>query len=97
MQFTVVAEADLWGKTLALVGLGGLEKHPDTFNDGLVEFLPVIRGAKLVGAYANPGYEFKASLAFIHGKFIGFVTDIHKDEQWQSKADAWLASIKAEF
>lgn len=96
-KLDVVAEADLKGKTLALAGLGGLEKHPDTFCDGLVEFLPVIRGAKLVGAYENPGYKFENSLSLINGKFVGFVVDIHSDNEWEQKLGSWVSSIKSEF
>ena len=96
-KLEVVANADFSGKTLALVGLGGTEKHAETFCDGLVEFLPLIRGAKLVGAYDDGGYAYKHSLAFINGKFIGLVLDVKADTNWQARTDAWLASVKGEF
>lgn len=96
-KLEVVANTDFSGKTLALVGLGGTEKHAGTFCDGLVEFLPLIRGAKLVGAYDDGGYKFKNSLAFINGKFVGLVLDVKADANWQGRTDAWLASIKGEF
>lgn len=96
-KLEVVANSDFSGKTLALVGLGGTEKHAGTFCDGLVEFLPLIRGAKLVGAYDDGGYAFKNSLAFINGKFVGLVLDVKADANWQGRTDAWLASIKNEF
>ena len=85
------------GKTLALVGVGGQVKHPTTFLDGLVEFLPLIRGAKLVGATDIDGYAFKNSLSFINGKFVGLAIDYKNDENWQKRADKWIEDIKSEF
>lgn len=96
-KLDLLKECDFSGKTLALVGLGGLEKHSGEFCDGLVEFLPLIRGAKLVGAYAECDYNYKRSLAFINGKFIGLVLDINTDEAWQKRTDKWFDGIKAEF
>lgn len=96
-KLDVVAQADLSGKTLALVGLGGTQNHSDTFCDGLVEFLPHIRGAKLVGAYDDGGYDFKQSLAKINGKFVGLVLDVKADANWQGRTDKWLDSVKGEF
>ncbi|WP_244948764.1 flavodoxin domain-containing protein [Campylobacter hyointestinalis] len=46
-KLNLVAEASFINKTVALVGVGGQVKHPNTFIDGLVEFLPLIRGANL--------------------------------------------------
>ena len=96
-KLDVVASTDFSGKTLALVGLGGLERHAGEFCDGLVEFLPLLRGAKLVGAYEGCEYDYKRSLAFINGKFVGLVLDINTDEGWQAKTDKWFDGIKAEF
>lgn len=96
-KLNVVEEADFSGKTLALVGLGGIANHADTFCDGLVEFLPHIRGAKLVGAYDDGGYAYKNSLAFINGKFVGLVLDVKADANWQARTDKWLETIKPEF
>ncbi|ARQ99127.1 flavodoxin [Campylobacter devanensis] len=96
-KLDIIAEAEFGGKTLALVGVGGQVKHPTTFLDGLVEFLPLIRGAKLVGATDIDGYVFKNSLSFINGKFIGLAIDYKNDKDWQARADKWIESIKSEF
>ncbi|WP_086229026.1 flavodoxin domain-containing protein [Campylobacter devanensis] len=96
-KLDIIAEAEFIGKTLALVGVGGQVKHPTTFLDGLVEFLPLIRGAKLVGATDIDGYAFKNSLSFINGKFIGLAIDYKNDKDWQARADKWIESIKSEF
>ena len=93
----LIGEADWTEKTLALVGLGNAAKHSDTFNSGLVDFLPVTKGAKLVGAFDNPGYAFDYSSAFINGKFIGLVLDYKNDPQWQAKTDGWLNGVKQYF
>lgn len=96
-KLDIIAEAEFIGKILALVGVGGQVKHPTTFLDGLVEFLPLIRGAKLVGATDIDGYAFKNSLSFINGKFIGLAIDYKNDKDWQARADKWIESIKSEF
>ncbi|MEE3693694.1 flavodoxin domain-containing protein [Campylobacter sp. CLAX-22107-21] len=96
-KLDIINEADFGGKTLALVGVGGQVKHPTTFLDGLVEFLPLIRGARLVGATDIDGYAFKNSLSFINGKFIGLAIDYKNDKDWQTRADKWIESIKSEF
>ncbi|WP_086227049.1 flavodoxin domain-containing protein [Campylobacter devanensis] len=96
-KLNIINEADFGGKTLALVGVGGQVKHPTTFLDGLVEFLPLIRGVKLVGATDIDGYAFKNSLSFINGKFIGLAIDYKNDKNWQARADKWVESIKSEF
>lgn len=96
-KLDIIAEAEFGGKTLALVGVGGQVKHPTTFLDGLVEFLPHIRGVKLVGATDIDGYAFKNSLSFINGKFIGLAIDYKNDQNWQARADKWVESIKSEF
>ena len=96
-KLDVVKAADFSGKTLALVGLGGTANHADTFCDGLVEFLPHIRGAKLVGAYDDGGYAYKNSLAFINGKFVGLVLDVKADADWKARTDKWLESVRADF
>lgn len=96
-KLDIIAEAEFGGKTLALVGVGGQVKHPTTFLDGLVEFLPHIRGVKLVGATDIDGYAFKNSLSFINGKFIGLAIDYKNDKDWQARADKWVEFIKSEF
>ncbi|HDX8144246.1 TPA: flavodoxin domain-containing protein [Campylobacter fetus] len=93
----LVAEADFNGKTIALVGIGGQVKHGSTFLDGLVEFLPLIRGAKLVGSSQVDGYKFSHSLSFINGKFIGASIDFKNDPNWKARADKWVDSVKNEF
>ncbi|MBO4576213.1 MAG: flavodoxin domain-containing protein [Neisseriaceae bacterium] len=96
-KLPLIAEADWTEKTLALVGLGNAAKHPDTFNSGLVDFLPVTKGAKLVGAYPNQGYTFDYSAAFINGKFIGLALDYKNDNNWKNKTNAWLDEVKQYF
>ena len=62
-----------------------------------MEFLPLIRGAKLVGSTDIDGYVFKNSLSLINGKFIGLAIDYKNDKDWQARADRWIESIKSEF
>lgn len=96
-KLDVVKSVNFSGKTLALVGVGGQVKHPTTFVDGLVEFLPVVSGAKLVGESEVGEYKFTSSKALKDGKFIGLVVDVKADANWQNRADAWIKSVKGEF
>lgn len=97
-KLNLVAEADFKGKTIALVGVGNQERHPETFNDGLVEFLPLIRGAKLVGSSEVGNYtNFTNSLSLINGKFVGLVVDYKGDENWKERANAWVTALKPVF
>ncbi len=98
-KLPLVAQADFTGKTIALVGIGNRAKHPQTFSDGLVEFLPHIRGARLVGGseVGDYGATFAHSLALINGKFVGLVIDYKGDENWKERASAWVTALKPVF
>ncbi len=97
-KLDLVKEADFTGKTIALVGVGNQAKHPKTFSDGLVEFLPLIRGAKVVGASEVGNYtNFENSLSLINGKFVGLVVDYKGDAEWKNRANAWINALKPVF
>jgi len=97
-KLDVIAAAKLSGKTLALVGVGGSVRHPNDFNSGLAEFLPVIKGANLVGqTEVDDEYKFNKSAAIVDGKFLGLITDVKVGDGWQARADKWAESVKANF
>ncbi len=96
-KLNLISEHNFSGKTIALVGIGGQVNHPTTFLDGMVEFLPLIRGAKLVGPSDIDGYKFTNSLALIHGRFICASIDVKNDANWLARADKWINSVKGDF
>ncbi|MBR8463958.1 flavodoxin domain-containing protein [Campylobacter sp. faydin G-24] len=89
-------KADLKGKKVALVGVGNQERHADSFCGGIVDFLPAIKKATLIGHSVNNDYKFSHSPAFINGKFIGLVLDTKGDSGYTSKIDAWVEQLKTE-
>lgn len=93
----LLSEFDFNGKTVALVGVGGQVKHSTTFVSGLVEFLPLVKGANLIGQSDIDGYNFKYSASLINGKFIGGILDLNNDKSWKARADKWIASVKDKF
>ena len=97
-KLELISSFDFSGKTLALVGVGGSVKHPNDFNSGLAEFLPAIKGAKLIGETpVDEEYKFNKSNAIVDGKFIGLITDVKVSDSWTRRADAWVEQIKGEF
>ncbi len=89
-KLDLIADSNLNGKKVALVGLGGLGKHADAFCDGLAELLPALDGAQIVGEWGADGYPFTASKAFKDGKFVGLTLDLKFDPEWQKRTDKWL-------
>ena len=97
-KLDLIASVNFRGKTVGLVGIGGSVKHPDDFNSGLVELLPVVKGAKIVGSTpVDDEYKFNYSAAIIDGRFIGLVVDVKLGDDWKARADKWSESVKAEF
>ncbi|MSN96780.1 flavodoxin [Campylobacter sp. FMV-PI01] len=84
-------------KKVALIGVGGLARHADSFCSSLVEFLPKIKAATRVGSSDLDGYEIQNSSAFINGKFIGLCVDFKGDENWQKRAKKWCENLKNEI
>ncbi|PSM52735.1 flavodoxin [Campylobacter blaseri] len=84
-------------KTVALVGIGGLARHADSFCSALVDFLPKIKGVNFIGQTELDGYEIKKSSAFINGKFIGLCVDFKGDKNWQTRVEKWCKSVKESF
>lgn len=82
------------GKKVALIGVGNLQRHQDSFCSAIVDFLPYIKAANLIGSDDLNGYSFKNSSAFINGKFIGLCVDFKGDENWQKRAKNWCENLK---
>jgi flavodoxin I len=95
-----IAEADLFGKTIAIFGLGDQKKYPGEFVDaiGLLHAAFAARGARLVGRWPAAGYEFTASQAVDGDEFLGLALDQHLQPLLsEARIDAWLATIAGEM
>lgn len=96
-----IEDADFTGKTIALIGLGDQEGYPDEFVDALGELHEFFeeRGANIVGAWPNDGYEFNHSEALNDdGEFVGLVLDLdNQSNLTDERVDAWLKSIAEPF
>ena len=81
---SVLKNADLSGKTIALFGCGDCSTYSDTFVGGIGELYDGIKqsGAKFIGAVSTDGYTFDESSAVVDGKFIGLpLDDINEDDK----------------
>ncbi|XP_022778812.1 uncharacterized protein LOC111320409, partial [Stylophora pistillata] len=90
-------EVDLNGKTVAVFGLGDQEGYADTFCNAMraVHDKAVERGAKIVGSWANEGYEFEESESVVDGKFVGLALDEdNQDDLTDERIEAWTSQIK---
>ena len=93
---SVLKNADLSGKTIALFGCGDCATYSDTFVGGIGELYDGIKqsGAKFIGAVSTDGYTFDESSAVVDGKFIGLpLDDINEDDKTDERINAWVAQI----
>lgn len=93
---SVLKNADLSGKTIALFGCGDCSTYSDTFVGGIGELYDGIKqsGAKFIGAVSTDGYTFDESSAVVDGKFIGLpLDDINEDNKTDERINAWVAQI----
>ena len=93
---SVLKDADLSGKTIALFGCGDCSTYSDTFVGGIGELYDGIKqsGAQFIGAVPIDGYTFDDSSAVVDGKFIGLpLDDINEDDKTDARIDAWVAQI----
>ncbi|WP_170020007.1 flavodoxin domain-containing protein [Campylobacter sp. RM16190] len=93
-KLCLLKEAKLKGKKVAIVGVGNQERHGDNFCGGVVEFLPCIKGALLLGTSEKDGYKFDYSSSFINDKFIGLALDTKGDKEYEKRIDKWVSEIK---
>ena len=93
---SVLKNADLSGKTIALFGCGDCSTYSDTFVGGIGELYDGIKqsGAKFIGAVSTDGYTCDESSAVVDGKFIGLpLDDINEDDKTDERINAWVAQI----
>jgi flavodoxin I len=95
-----IEDIDFSGKTIAIFGLGDQVGYPDEFLDAMGELHSFFneRGATLIGAWPNEGYEFEHSEAIIDGKFVGLALDLdNQSGLTEERLNAWLTLIAPTF
>lgn len=94
------SDVDFNGKTVALFGLGDQESYSDEYCDGLKLLYDEVKakGANIVGAWENEGYDFETSNALVDGKFVGLALDIdNQDDLTEQRVNTWIEQIKSNF
>lgn len=91
-KIDILYDVNFDGKNVAFIGLGGLKRHTDSFCSSLVDFLPKIKHATIIGSSEVGEYKVENSMALINGKFIGLCVDF-SDENWQKRADEFIKSL----
>lgn len=72
-----LARQNLFGKQVAIFGLGDASSYPNTFVDAMAELHASVAetGAQRVGYWSSEGYAFNASRALEGDRFVGLVLD----------------------
>ncbi|WP_317931129.1 flavodoxin [Halioxenophilus sp. WMMB6] len=96
-----IEDADFTGKTIAMYGLGDQVGYADEFVDALGELYSFFseRGATIVGAWPNEGYEFEHSEGLGEdGKFFGLALDMdNQSNLTDERLKTWLGMIAPTF
>jgi len=91
---------DLVGTKVAIYGLGDQKEYPKNFCDaiGILWEHFSLRGAEMVGAVENKGFEFKRSRALKQGVFVGLPLDFeNQGEMVGDRVEEWSKQLKREF
>jgi flavodoxin I len=100
IAFDQLDSLDFSGKSVALFGVGDQYGYPDNYLDavGILGHKLLERGALLGGFWDTAGYEFTASRALLHGKFMGRALDEeHQSDQTPQRITRWLAQLAQEW
>lgn len=81
-------------KKVALLGTGGIKRHSNSFCGALVDFLPALKRAEIIGQTEEKEYKFTHSPAFINGKFIGLCVDFKDDSNWKDRVRNWVLNLE---
>ncbi|MFI3267869.1 MAG: flavodoxin FldA [Rikenellaceae bacterium] len=95
---SVLKDADLSGKTVALFGCGDGESYCDTFCDGIGLIYDDIKdsGCTFIGAVDTAGYSYSSSVSEVDGKFLGLaLDDMNESDKTEERIDAWVETLKA--
>lgn len=88
---------DLSSKRVALFGMGDQEGFGHAYLNGLKELHDAVqkRGATIVGAWDDEGYNYDSSEAVVNGKFVGLALDAdNQDDLTAERVQRWCAELK---
>ena len=88
---------DFTNKTVALVGIGGAERHADSFCSGIADFKDKIgtNGVKYIGEVDASDYNFTFSRAQVGQKMMGLCLDKgNGEEKNNARINAWVEAVK---
>ena len=95
---SVLQEANLAGKTIALFGCGDSDSYPDTFCDAIAGLYDAIKdsGATIIGGVSADDYNYSDSKSVVDGAFIGLALDeVNESDKTAERIEAWAESLKA--
>ena len=96
---SLLENADLENRKVALFGLGDQVGFGDTFVDGVGILLQKVldKGAQVIGYTGTDGYDFSSSAAVVDGHFAGLVLDDNnQSELTDSRIADWCEQLKQE-
>jgi flavodoxin I len=96
----VCDRADLYGKVIALYGLGDQETYPESFASALGRLFNRLKtkGCKIIGSWPTKDYSFKYSKAQQKDHFVGLVVDEDvQSDKTDQRVKQWINMIKDEF
>lgn len=97
---SLLKDALIRKKKIALFGLGDQGSYPDSFSDGLGILYQWFRkaGCKVYGRWPAEGYTYAFSLAEENGGFAGLVLDEHQQpELSETRMKIWVEQLKKEL
>ena len=96
---SVLQEANLAGKTIALFGCGDSDSYPDTFCDAIAGIYDAIKdsGATIIGGGVSADdYNYSDSKSVVDGAFIGLALDeVNESDKTAGRIEAWVEGLKA--
>lgn len=87
---------DFSDKNVAIVGVGGQERHPDSFCSGVADFYDKLAfsGARFIGEVCSSDYKYTFS-RLQHGSALrGLCLDKADGDKNEARINAWVESIK---
>lgn len=92
----LLSTIDLSDKNIAIVGVGGQERHPDSFCSGVADFYDKLAfsGARFIGEVCSKEYNYTFS-RLQHGMALrGLCLDKADGDKNTARIDAWVKSIE---
>lgn len=98
-NMSLIDDANLSDKKVALFGLGDSGSYCDTFTDGMGILYEAVKaaGAKVVGQVSTDGYTYDASKSEVDGMFVGLPIDDDTADENAGRIAAWVADLGAQL